>query len=139
VVSNGASTVTSVHWVSPQITVTSQRNGISSSLTLSNVDISRSVSSAGGVVNGSTGSDTLTLTLNVPNGTWSATIATQGAVSYDANGVPTQGSWQMTLPHNRIGLSVAAGSAMLTIDNGPDGHIDYSYTFSVANLAAQAL
>lgn len=139
VVTNGATVVTTHRWTSPQIAFTSLRNARSSSLTLSNVDISRSVTTSGGVVSGSSSTGGLTMALGGPNGAWTATITTQGAVSYDANGLPTQGTWQMTLPHNRIGLQVGAGTATITVDHGPDGTVDKTYTFSTNTLASQAV
>lgn len=138
VVTNGSSTTTTAHWVSPQIELTSLRNARTSSLTLSNVDVSRSVTTLSGVLSGSSLSGSMTMALGTPNGAWTATLATQSAATYDASGVPVQGSWSMTLPHNRIGLQVGAGSATITVDHGPDGSVDRTYTFSIATLASQA-
>lgn len=131
---NGASIVTTNRWTSSQILLTSVRNARSSSLTLSGIDFTRSVSTTGG----GTGNGTLTIAASLPNGAWTATIATQGTVSYDTSGLPMQGSWQITLPHNRIGLQLAAGSATITVDHGPDGTIDRTWTYTVDSLAAQA-
>jgi len=139
VVTNGATSVTTNRWTSPQITLTSLRNARASSLTLSGVDFTRSVTTTGAVVSGSAGHGTLTLAAALPNGSWTAEIATQGTVSHDANGVPTAGSWQITLPHNLIGLQVGAGTATVTVDHGPDGAIDHTYTFSVSTLSSQAV
>jgi hypothetical protein len=138
VVTSGATTTTTVHWTSPQIQLVSQRNARSSSFTLSGVDVTRSVSVTGGVVSGASGSTALTLDAVLPNGNWSATIASQGNVAYDTNGVPTAGTWQITLPHNAIGVAVGAGTATVTLDHGPDGSIDRSWTFPIATLSAEA-
>lgn len=138
VVTNGATVVTTNRWVSPQIAFTSQHNARSSSLTFSNVDISRSVTTVSGVQTARSNSGTMTLALNTPGGNWSATLASQGVVSYDLNGLPLQGSWQMTLPHNRIGLTLGSGTATVTVDHRPDGSIDRTYVFTIANLAAEA-
>jgi hypothetical protein len=139
VTTNGASIVTTNRWTSSQILLTSVRNARSSSLTLSGIDFTRSVTATGGVIAGSTGSGTLTMAAALPSGAWTATIATQGTVSYDAGGLPTQGSWQITLPYNRIGLQLATGSATITVDHGPDGTIDRTYTFTATILTAQAV
>jgi hypothetical protein len=64
--------------------------------------------------------------------------ASQGNVSYDANGVPTAGTWQITLPHNAIGVAVGAGTATVTLDHGPDGTIDRTRTFTTTTLDAEA-
>jgi hypothetical protein len=66
------------------------------------------------------------------------TTATQGAVSYDANGVPTQGAWTVTLPHNRLGISVVPGTLTVTVDHGPDGSIDRTWVFTSGTVAAEA-
>ena len=111
VVANGASTITTDRWTAAQIELTSQRNARSSRYTLSAVDLSRGVTVTNGVISARTGSGTHTMNAVLPNGSWSVTgAATQGAVSYDANGVPTQGAWTVTLPHNRLGISVVPGT-----------------------------
>jgi hypothetical protein len=139
VVASGASVTTTNHWTSPQIALTSLRNGVTSSLTLTNIDLTRSMTTTNGLATGSSHSGTLTLAAALPANTWTATIATQGAVAFDASGVPTQGSWAITLPHNAIGLTVAAGTATVTVDNGPDGSIDHTYTFGANALAGEAV
>lgn len=138
VVTSGATTTTTVHWTSPQIQLTSQRNARSSSFTLGGVDVTRSVSVTGGVLSGASGSTALSLDAALPNASWTVTIASQGDVSYDANGVPTAGSWHITLPHNAIGVTVGSGTTTVTLDHGPDGSIDRSWTFPTATLAAEA-
>jgi hypothetical protein len=139
VVASGATVTTTNHWTSPQIALTSLRNGVPSSLTLTNLDLTRSVTTSGGVATGSTHDGTVTIAATLLGDAWTATVATQGAVSFDASGTPTQGRWAITLPHNLIGLQVGAGTATLTIDNGPDGSIDHTYTFGAGALAAQAV
>jgi len=78
-------------------------------------------------------SGTITIDAQLPNGSWTVTTATQGAVSYDANGVPTQGAWTITLPHNIIGISVVPGTLTVTVDWGADGTIDRTWTFTNAD------
>jgi len=139
VATSGASTTTTHHWTSPQITLTSQRSGGgSNSLMLSGANLTHGVTTTNGVVSGSTSAGTITISVAWFTHAWSATIATQGTASYDANGTPTQGSWTMTLPNNRIGLTVAAGSATVTLDHGPNGSIDATWVFPVVTLAGEA-
>lgn len=138
VVTNGATSTTSTRWTAAQIQLTSLRNARSSSFTLSAVDVMRSVAVTNGVVAGSSGSTALTLAAILPNGTWTAAIASQGNVSYDAAGLPIAGSWAITLPHNAIGVTVSPGSAVITVDHGPDGTIDRTWTYTTAALAAEA-
>ena len=137
-VTNGSTVVTTNRWVSPQIALTSQHNARLSSLSLSNVDLTTTSTTVNGVPAGSTSSGTLTITVAWPGLSWSATIATQGTASYDVNGVATQGSWLMTLPHDRIGLTVAAGLATVVLDNGANGSIEHTFFFGVLALIAAA-
>lgn len=136
--SNGTSTTTSAHWSASQITLTSVRNARTSTLQLGGVDLTRSVTSSAGVVSATSSSGTCTVNATLPNGSWSMTLATQGAVSYDSSGVPTQGAWTITLPYNRIGVSISPASATLSVDHGADGSIDRTITLTPAELAAQA-
>lgn len=137
-VTNGTTVTTTNRWVSPQIALTSLHNANLSSLSFSNVDLTTTSTTVNGVLTGSTSSGTLTITVAWPGNSWSATIATQGTASYDVNGVATQGSWLMTLPHDRIGLTVAAGLATVVLDNGANGSIEHTFFFSVLALIAAA-
>ena len=107
-------------------------------ITLSAVDQTRSVSVTNGVLSARTASGTHTMSAVLPNGSWTITSATQGTVSYDANGVPTQGTWTITLPNNRIGISVVPGTLTVTLDRGPDGTIDRTWVFSTTTLPTDA-
>ena len=139
VTTNGAITTTTRRWTSPRIEVRSVRNnGRTSKFTLSNVDLTRAFVQTNGVITARSASGTHTLDAVLPNGSWSITTATQGAVSYDANGVPTQGAWTITLPNNIIGVSVVPGTLTVTIDFGADGSIDRTFVFSTAILVAEA-
>ena len=139
VADNGAGVVTTTHrWTSPAITVTSQRNAVTSTFTLSNVDQTRVITTTGGTISARTRSGTVTMAAQLPGRSWTVTTATQGAVSYDANGVPTQGSWTITLPGNIIGISVVPGTLTVTADWGADGTIDRTWTFTSAQIGTEA-
>ena len=138
VVTNGATTTTTNHWTSPQIVVTSQRNARSSTFTLTGIDVTRSIPPTNGVISARSSSGTHTMNAVLPNGSWTVTTATQGAVSYDANGMPTQGAWTITLPNNRIGVNVVPGTLTVTVDFGADGSIDRTYVFTSAAIGAEA-
>lgn len=139
VVVDGSATVTTDRWTSDHIELTSLRGTRSSAFTLSALDLTRSVTVSSGVVTGRSGSGTQTLTAEWPNGRWSITTATQGAVLFDANGVPTQGDWTITLPNNEIGVHVVPGTLTVALDRGPDGTIDRTWVFSSSTAAAAAL
>ncbi|MBP5990286.1 MAG: hypothetical protein KA766_09775 [Piscinibacter sp.] len=139
VADNGGGVIVTTHrWTSPQIVLTSVRNARTSTFTLSNVDQTRAVTTTNGVISARSRSGTITIDAQLPNGSWTVTTATQGAVSYDANGVPTQGAWTITLPHNIIGISVVPGTLTVTVDWGADGTIDRTWTFTNAQVGSEA-
>jgi hypothetical protein len=138
IAAQGADVTTTTHWTTPNYSVTTAYNARSSSFTLSNVDITDSITTTNSVISSRTHSGTTTLSATLPNGAFTVTTATQGAVSYNANGTPTQGNWSITLPNNRITLSVAVGSATLGVDYGANGTIDVTYTLTIAEMQAQA-
>jgi hypothetical protein len=137
VATNGSTVVTTERWQSPQISFVSSRNGRNTGLVISNVDLTRTVTTVNGAITGSTSSGSFTLAL-VGVGGWTATFSTNGTASYDANGVPLQGSWLLVLPRDRIGLVIAAAIATVTVDHGLDGSIDRTYVFPVGTLTASA-
>lgn len=139
VTTTGATTTTVNRWTSPRIEVRSVRNfGRTSTFTLSNVDLTRTFVQSGGVISARSASGTHTLDAVLPNGSWSITVATQGAVSYDANGVPTQGAWTITLPNHIVGVNVVPGTLTVTVDIGGDGTIDRTYVFSTTTIVNEA-
>jgi len=139
VADNGAGVVTTTHrWTSPNITVTSLRNARTSTFTLSDVDQTRVITTTNGTISARTRSGTATMSAQLPNGSWTISTATQGTVSFDANGVPTQGSWTITLPNNIIGISVVPGTLTVTADWGANGTIDRTWTFTSAQIGAEA-
>lgn len=134
----GSTQVITDRWVSPLISMTSLRNSRITSLTLSNVDLTHSETRSNGVPVGSSNEGTITIGYAGPVGHWTATIATQGVVSFDANGLPLLGLWQIILPHDLIGLQVSGGMALVTVDLGHNGSVDNTYTWPVATLTGEA-
>ena len=138
IVTNGATTVTTTRWITPNFTVATAFGGRSSTFTFSDVDRTRVVTVTGGTVTSTTHSGKCTLSATLPNGSFTVTESTTGIVTFDANGVPTAGIWTYLLPHNTIVVTVGNGVATVTVDWGPDGSIDRTYTFQINDLAAQA-
>ena len=138
IVTAGNTTTTTTHWVTPSFSITSHRNGRTSSFAYTNVDITRTVVVTNGNVTSISYNGTSTLSWTWPNGSFSITIATQGTVGCDANGTPTQGTWIITLPHNRITLTIVPGTVTLAVDYGADGSIDRLYVFTVVDLMNRA-
>jgi hypothetical protein len=56
----------------------------------------------------------------------------------DANGVPTQGAWTITLPDDRLAVGVVPGTVTVTLDRGSDGTIDRTWVFGSGVLADEA-
>jgi len=140
VATSGSTTTITNRWVSPQIVVKSVRNGTlrTSTFTLSDVDMTRTFTQVSGVLTATSFNGTHTMNAVLPNATWSITTATQGGVTCDANGVPTQGAWTITLPNDRVGISVVPGTLTVTVDFGADGSIDRTFIFSTATVVAGA-
>jgi hypothetical protein len=130
----GNTTTITTHWVTPNFSITSHRNGRTTTFSYTNVDITRTVVITNGVVTGTSYNGTSTMSWTWPNGSFSITFATQGSVGCDANGTPTQGTWTITLPNNRIIVTIVPGTVTIQVDYGNDGSIDRIYTFTVTDL-----
>jgi hypothetical protein len=143
---NGASTLTrtiqtvgnmqtiTTHWVTPNFSVVSHRNGRTTSFTYSNVDITRTVVLTNGQFTSASYNGTSTLSWGWPGGSFSVTFATQGTVGCAEDGTPTQGTITITLPNDRITISVVPGTVTVTVDFGKDGIIDRTYVFTVTDI-----
>lgn len=134
----GAVQVVTDHWASPSISVASRRNGRTTVLSLTNVDLTHTVSTTGGNVTSTTNEGSVTMNYLGLLGSWSATISTQGAVAFDVNGVPLSGGWLITLPNDRIELRIVAGVATALIDFGRNNTVDRTLTWLVPALIVGA-
>ena len=56
----------------------------------------------------------------------------------DATGALVSGAWTVVRPHATIVTTVANGTVVLTVDDGNDGTIDHTWTFTAAQLNAAA-
>lgn len=132
----------SSHYVAPSFTWTTHYQARSSTFTLSAVDIRRDATFVGGVLQSSSIDGTHTLSATLPNGAFSYTVATNGGVSYAADGTPLSGNWTITLPLNSITVNVSSsngvGTATLALDRGKDGTIDRTFTLTWVQLSAAA-
>lgn len=126
------------HYVASSITWSTQYFGRTSTFTLSAVDIQRDATISGGLLQSSSVNGTHTLSATLPNGSFSYTVATNGAATYDANGVPTSGNWTITLPENLITLTIGNGNATWTLDRGKDGTIDRTVIVPLPQFTQQA-
>jgi hypothetical protein len=136
-VADGVTTTTS-HASVPSATLTTHFNSRSGSFTLSELDATRTVQSVAGVATASQYNGHHTLSGTANGRTFSMTVSTTGDVSYDATGVLVSGQWTVVRPKATIVTVVANGSVVLTVDDGNDGTIDHTWTFSTAQLNATA-
>jgi len=132
----------SSHYVAPSFTWTTHYQARTSTFTLSAVDIRRDATFVGGVLQSSSIAGTHTLSATLPNGAFSYTVATNGGVTYAADGTPLSGSWTITLPLDLITVTVTSangiGTATVAIDRGKDGTIDRTFTLTWVQLAGVA-
>jgi hypothetical protein len=130
---NGATTATT-EVTADTLSLTAQRGSRTSSLTLTNVDLTRTVNAVDGVVSGSSYSGHHTLSGTADGYTFSLAVSTTGGVTYDANGVPVSGAWTTLRPDATLVTQVANGSVTITVDLGNDGTIDRTWTFPIGQL-----
>lgn len=135
---SGATQVTTDRWVSPSISMTSLRNNRITTLALTNVDMTHTVTTTNGVVTDSSNQGTITMTYAGWLGSWSATIATDGPVSFSANGTPLAGRWLITLPRDLIVLTIANNAATAALDFGRNGSIERTLLWPILLLAEVA-
>jgi hypothetical protein len=126
-----------LRWTTPSITITTAYNLRTSTFTLSNIDLNNQVSTINGVISTSQSSGTSTWSATLASGSYSITTATQGTITYDSSGLPTQGAWTATFPNNKLSLSIAAGTAKISVDYGADGSTDATYNMSVSDLVRE--
>jgi hypothetical protein len=132
---SGASVATR-QFTSPSLTLATHFNGRTGSFTASAVDLTRTVTSVAGVQQSSSLRGTHTLTTTVAGATVTYTVATQGSVSYSVAGQPVAGAWILTLPRTLVAVTVGAGDAVITVDDGKDGTIDRTITLPLGNFQA---
>ena len=137
VTTNGTTTTTS-HVTVPSATLATAFNGRNATFTLSDLDATRTVTSVGGVTTGSQYSGHHTLTGTADGRTISLNFATNGNANYDAGGALVSGAWTAVRPNDTIAVTVANGIVVMTVDDGNDGTIDHTWTFTTAQLNAAA-
>lgn len=123
---------------SSQLTLTTQRNSRTQTFTVTALAVQRSSTWSAGLPLSSSMQGSSTFTAALGDASYSATLTTSGSTAYGADGLPTSGSWALTLPNTQIGLAVSGEWATLTVDDGHNGSIDRSLTVPRATLAAAA-
>ena len=126
------------HYTTPSLTLATHYNARSSSFVLSDADVTRTATFAGGVLQSSGVSGTHTIAATLPNASFGYTVATAGGAAYAADGTPTSGLWTITLPNTTITVSIAGATATIALDRGKEGSIDRTFTVPVAQVVARA-
>ena len=137
VTSNGTTTTTS-HVTVPSATLATAFNARSGTFTLSGLDATRTLTSVAGVTTASQYSGHHTLSGTADGRTFSLNVATTGNMNYDATGALVSGAWTVVRPDATIATTVADGIVIMTVDDGSNGTIDHTWTFSTAQLDAAA-
>lgn len=118
------------------LTLVGTRNGRSSTLSVSSLLLTGQTAWKGSTWQNSSSTFSCAFTATTPNGSFSATLASTGSTSADANGKPVSGLWSLTLPNALVALTLSNGSGALTIDNGKNGSIDRTIPVTVDALLA---
>jgi len=134
---DGTTTTTS-HVTVPSATLVTAFNARSGSFTLSDLDATRTLTSVAGIVTASQYAGHHTLSGSANGRTFSLNVATTGNTSYDATGALVSGTWTAVRPHATIATTLANGTVVMTVDDGNDGTIDHTWTFTAAQLNAAA-
>ncbi len=137
VTANGTTTTTS-HVTVPSATLATAFNARSGTFTLSSLDATRTLTSVNGTTTASQYDGHHTLSGTANGRTFSLNVSTTGNVNYDASGALVSGAWTVVRPNATIATTVANGVVIMTVDDGNDGTIDHTWTFTTAQLDAAA-
>jgi hypothetical protein len=113
-VTTGATLVVSDRWTAQSVSATSFRNNRYTRLSLTDVDLTRRVTTTNGTVTDISDEGHLTMAYDGWAGHWSATISTDGRVRFNIDGVPLAGLWRIALPQQLVVLEVLDDAARAT-------------------------
>lgn len=118
--------------------ITTGVHGANGSFTLSRVDLTRQASYAVGAPQSVSYGGTLALAGDVAGHSVDCIVATQPGATFDANGLPIQGRWVITLDHHVVKLAVADGNVTIDIDAGNDPAVGSSFSQPLLAFVADA-
>jgi hypothetical protein len=124
-------TTTTSTFSANSISLASTYKSRSANFTVSDAEITRTVTAVGSTL---TGHHTLSGTANGHD--FSIAVSTTGGVTYDAFGNPVAGQWTTKRGNATIVSVLAAGTVILTDDEGSDGTIDATWKITLAELMA---
>ena len=130
VTGNGSNVTT--HVTAASLAVTTDFNGRTGNFTLSDVDLTRQASYSAGTLLSASYNGSHALAGTVAGKSFDYTVTTEGGTAFDANGVPTQGAWVVSLPHQFVRVTLANATVTIAIDEGKDGSIERSFSLPLA-------
>lgn len=134
--SSGSATTRS-SWSASGLTLQAQRNGHQADLSFSGSG-TRTVQWLNAVPQSSTYQGSSSLGLQSSRWTGTLSVATDGAMGFDPEGVPQSGSLALSLGLYHWAASLAGGSVTVTVDRNGDGTVDRSSTWNVSDWLASA-
>lgn len=134
----GTTRVVTDRWTTPSISTSSRRNGRTTILSLTAVDLTHRVTTVAGAFDRSTHEGSVTVNYTGFLGSWSATIATDGLTSFAIDGTPIAGRWLITLPRDLVVLNFANSFATAALDLENNNSIDRVLTWPLLILIAAA-
>lgn len=133
------SVVTTGHTTADTLTLTTHRNGNTSSFTLGAVDVTRTVTTLNGVRQSTTISGSHGVDATVRGVRHQYTVATAGGVTaFGAGGAPTAGHWKLTTSKAYVDVTLQSPNVTILVDEGQDGTIDRSRTLTIRRLLRSA-
>jgi hypothetical protein len=138
VILSGAGSEVTTRVTASSLTITTDFNSRTGNFTLSDVDLTRQASYSDAGLQSTSYDGTHSLAGVSAGQSFEYTVATQGGATYNENGIPMQGAWVITLPHQVVTTSVAEGTATIAVGDGKEGNIDRSFSVSTVLLTAGA-
>lgn len=138
VVNSGSGSKVTTRVLASGLDITADSNGGTGNFTLSNIDLTREAKYFGGVLLSTSYGGSHGLAGEFAGQAFDYNVATQDGATFDANGVPTQGTWLVTLRSQTVLVTVADGSMRVEIDEAKDGTIDRSFSMPLGLFGADA-
>ncbi|MEQ1804995.1 MAG: hypothetical protein ABL900_06420 [Burkholderiaceae bacterium] len=138
VVTGGRGSQATTRVTASSLDITTGVHGGSGSFTLSRVDLTRQTSTTTGAPQSVSFGGTLALAGEVAGHSVDYNVATQPGATFDANGLPIQGRWVITLAHHVVKLAVADGNVTIDIDAGNGPAVGSSFSQPLLAFVADA-
>lgn len=135
---SGAIMTRTNHLTSASITIATQFSGRTNTFTLTSVDTTRVGTYVSGVLQSSTFTGTHASTATIAGVSFTYTVNAQSGATYSSAGVPSAGTWLITLPHALLTLTIGGGVATIAVDEGNNGSVDRTFSVPIATLQSNA-